>query len=146
MILPCISLHQPWAWLMVNGWKDVENRSWLTNYRGPMLVHASLTVDNYADVSAHFERVWGAPLDVSKCPSFDDIEAGGIVGAWRVNGVLAPTLFNPPLADWHFSDQYGWQVDRQVILPFRPMKGQQRIWNVELTKDEELIIRKKVAA
>jgi hypothetical protein len=65
-----LSLRQPWAWLIVNGYKDIEipslphsltaypgsftfdvahparsieNRSWRTNHRGPLLIHASST-------------------------------------------------------------------------------------------------------
>jgi hypothetical protein len=30
-----LSVRQPWAWAIVSGYKDVENRSWPTNYRGP---------------------------------------------------------------------------------------------------------------
>ncbi len=29
-----LSLKQPWAWLVVKGYKDIENRSWSTNHRG----------------------------------------------------------------------------------------------------------------
>src|SRR2546430_9590561 len=36
-----LSIRQPWAWLVVNGHKDIENRSWRTNHRGPLLIHAS---------------------------------------------------------------------------------------------------------
>jgi ASCH domain len=32
-----IVIRQPWAWLIVNGIKDIENRSWRTRYRGPLL-------------------------------------------------------------------------------------------------------------
>ena len=35
-----LTLRQPWAWLVVFGGKDVENRSWTTEYRGPILIHA----------------------------------------------------------------------------------------------------------
>jgi ASCH domain len=38
-----LSLRQPWAWLVVNGYKDIENRSWRTNHRGPLVIHASST-------------------------------------------------------------------------------------------------------
>ena len=31
-----ISIRQPWAWLIVNGYKDVENRIWPANLRGPV--------------------------------------------------------------------------------------------------------------
>lgn len=36
-----LSLYGPWAWAIVFGGKDVENRSWSTLYRGRILVHAS---------------------------------------------------------------------------------------------------------
>jgi hypothetical protein len=41
-----ISIKQPWASLIINGTKDIENRSWRTNHRGPMLVHASQRIDD----------------------------------------------------------------------------------------------------
>jgi hypothetical protein len=40
--LRTLSLRQPWG-LVVNGYKDIENRSWRTNHRGPLLIHASST-------------------------------------------------------------------------------------------------------
>ena len=36
-----IVIRQPWAWLIVNGFKDIENRSWATRYRGSLLIQAS---------------------------------------------------------------------------------------------------------
>jgi hypothetical protein len=35
-----LSIRQPWAFLIVNGHKNIENRDWLTAYRGPVLIHA----------------------------------------------------------------------------------------------------------
>jgi hypothetical protein len=43
-----ISLRQPWASLIVYGLKTVEIRTWQTDYRGPLLIHASKTVDEDA--------------------------------------------------------------------------------------------------
>lgn len=37
-----LSLHGPWAWAVVFGGKDVENRKRRTPYRGRILIHASL--------------------------------------------------------------------------------------------------------
>ena len=39
--MKCISLWQPWATLMVVGAKCNETRSWRTNYRGPLGIHAA---------------------------------------------------------------------------------------------------------
>lgn len=36
-----ITLHQPWASLVMSGQKCFETRSWATAYRGPLLIHAS---------------------------------------------------------------------------------------------------------
>ena len=38
-------MRPPWAWATIYGGKDVENRSWRTAYRGPLLIHASLHPD-----------------------------------------------------------------------------------------------------
>lgn len=41
--MKALSIRQPYAWLIVNGLKDVENRTWRTGYRGPVLIHAGKT-------------------------------------------------------------------------------------------------------
>lgn len=38
--MKALTVCQPWAWAIVHGPKTVENRSWATNYRGPLLIHA----------------------------------------------------------------------------------------------------------
>ena len=40
-----LSIQQPWAWAIVHGFKDIENRTWLTFYRGPLLIHAGKKED-----------------------------------------------------------------------------------------------------
>lgn len=35
-----VTIHQPWAWAIVEGYKDIENRTWPTKYRGKLLIHA----------------------------------------------------------------------------------------------------------
>lgn len=41
--MKAISLHQPWAQLVVAGRKRIETRSWKTSHRGPLLIHAART-------------------------------------------------------------------------------------------------------
>src|SRR5687767_9624159 len=41
--LMCLSVRQPWAELIVAGRKRVENRTWKTNHRGLLGIHASAT-------------------------------------------------------------------------------------------------------
>lgn len=40
-----ISIRQPWASLIVNGYKEYEFRSWSTNFRGKCLIHASQSIE-----------------------------------------------------------------------------------------------------
>ena len=40
-----LSFKQPWASLIVDSIKDIENRTWKTNYRGRIFIHASKSFD-----------------------------------------------------------------------------------------------------
>lgn len=37
----CLSMHQPWASLLVLGFKRFEGREWTSKYRGPLWIHAT---------------------------------------------------------------------------------------------------------
>ena len=39
--MKAITLTQPWASLVAVGAKTIETRSWSTNYRGPLAIHAA---------------------------------------------------------------------------------------------------------
>jgi hypothetical protein len=43
--MKAISIHQPWADLIVDGKRRLEIRKWTTRHRGILLIHATLTVD-----------------------------------------------------------------------------------------------------
>lgn len=40
--MKALTIQQPWASMIASGEKWVENRTWRTNYRGPMAIHAGL--------------------------------------------------------------------------------------------------------
>jgi hypothetical protein len=48
VIMKVLSVKNPWAYLIIYGGKDIENRTWETKCRGPLLIHASKTADLYA--------------------------------------------------------------------------------------------------
>lgn len=35
-----LTVQQPWAWAIIHGGKDIENRTQLWSYRGPLAIHA----------------------------------------------------------------------------------------------------------
>jgi hypothetical protein len=40
-IMKALTIKNPWAMFILIGLKDVENRSWKTDYRGKLLIHSS---------------------------------------------------------------------------------------------------------
>lgn len=47
--MKALTIKQPWASLIVEGIKDIENRTWKTNYRGRIYVHAAQKGLSFAD-------------------------------------------------------------------------------------------------
>lgn len=41
-----LTVKQPWAGLIASGVKTVENRTWRTTHRGPLLIHAGAALDS----------------------------------------------------------------------------------------------------
>lgn len=110
-----LSIKQPWAWLIVNDYKNIENRSWPTKYRGVFLVHASLKFDAEAfrfirdTIPAVFRRM---PRE------YDDYQRGGIVGT--VNLVDCVTEHK---SKWFAGENYGFVLKDGQPLPFLALKG-----------------------
>ncbi len=72
----CISIKQPWATLIIQYGKIVENRTRGTRYRGDLLIHASLSYDHEGDMYLHSMPVF------SDIPSFvpHQLPKGCIIG------------------------------------------------------------------
>lgn len=71
--MKALSLKQPYAWLIANAYLLVDDRTWGTEYRGPMLIHASKGLyESYYD---YLKTSSGIPL-----PPKDKLAYGGIVG------------------------------------------------------------------
>lgn len=49
-MIPALSVHQPWAWAICANHKPIENRTWATQHRGPLLIHASKSVETINDI------------------------------------------------------------------------------------------------
>lgn len=41
-----LTIKNPWASLIINGYKEYEFRTWKTNYRGKILIHAGLNMES----------------------------------------------------------------------------------------------------
>jgi ASCH domain len=85
---------QPWAEMIVRGYKPVENRTWRTKFRGDLLIHAGQRIDA-AGVRWINERFPEIIL-----PTFAvGINMGGIVGSATVVDCVdeheSPWFFGP---------------------------------------------------
>lgn len=116
-----LSIRQPWAWLLVNGWKDIENRAWPTLVRGPVLIHAGkeMTPEEYRDCMRFaIKRGLGIPVP-------EALKRGGIVGIARLFGCVKASP-----SPW-FVGRYGFKFKDALPLPFFPCRGEQGFFNVD---------------
>lgn len=113
-----IVVRQPWAWLIVNGFKDIENRSWATQYRGPLLIQASARKPTTPEMEEF--RVYSRKRGV-KLPEVFDL--GGIVGSVRLDDCVTRSR-----SRW-FVGPVGWVLSKPKRLSFVPMKGQLNLFD-----------------
>lgn len=125
-----LSLKQPWATLLVYGAKSVEIRSWPTNRRGRVLIHAAGTVD------ARKEAWKLVPDELMERTEL----MGGIVGYGEITGCIHYTDIETFIADqyvhlnqpsWFEAPLYGFKFDNMKPLPFRKYPGWVRFFPVE---------------
>lgn len=125
-----LSVRQPWAWLIVHGFKGIENRNWRTNFRGRILVHAakSMTKDEYkvaVDVCAQVAKKGTIPNEF-RLPEFNDLLRGGIVGAVDIVDCVSRSE-----SPWFFG-KYGFVLESAEVLPFKPCKGKLSFFTPDL--------------
>ena len=48
--LTCLTMHQPWASLLVYGIKRIEGRAWSTQHRGSLWIHAAAKQPSQQDI------------------------------------------------------------------------------------------------
>ena len=52
--MKALTIKEPWATLIIDGYKKYEFRSWKTNYRGKILIHAGKTLEK--DMAERFKK------------------------------------------------------------------------------------------
>lgn len=123
-MIPCLSIRQPWAWLIVNGFKDIENRDWPTSFRGELLVHAGQTMPRtYYNETVQDLQMLG--LYPPSLPAYEDLPRGGLVGWTRI--VDCRQQHPSP---WKMEDTYGFVLRDSRPIHFVPYKGRLGFFNV----------------
>lgn len=121
--MKALSIRQPWAWLILNAGKDVENRDWWTHVRGTIAVHASkgMTVSEYDDVVEFLETTPG--IAGIALPDRRDLQLGGFVGT--VDIIDCTTVSDSP---WFFG-KHGFVLRNPQPRPFVPFRGSLGFFN-----------------
>jgi len=119
-----LSIRQPWAWLVVNGWKNIENRERRISHRGPLLIHAAAWMTE-ADYDACRIFVDGICDDLAM-PAFGDLERGGIVG----EVVVLDCVDHHP-SPW-FTGPHGLVLDEACACPMIRWRGMPGLFEVPI--------------
>lgn len=133
MIFQALSIRQPWAWLIIHGFKDVENRTWQLHrqYCDPKrwtLIHAGkeMLKRDYEECRYFASKV-NPNVVLPPYPVMQEFMCGGVVGAVRiVNCVRASS------SKW-FTGPFGIVMRDPFVFPkMHPCPGKLAIFNVDL--------------
>jgi hypothetical protein len=123
--MKAISVRQPWAWLIMHGGKDIENRSWSTKMRGRVWIHAAKKMDR-----GIYSQLAMLTLDLGiRLPPESTLDLGGIIGSVEIIGCVEsspsvwffgphglvlrnpkPIVFHPCRGMLHFFDVPPWEI------------------------------------
>ena len=120
--MKCISIQQPWAGLILTGYKDVENRSWSTAYRGRLAIHAGAKMyeDSFVSASAIMKRI-GKRIDPRGMSEFT---RSAIVGYVDLVDVVTESA-----SPW-FVGEFGWVLANPVAIEPIPYKGKLGLFDI----------------
>uniref|UniRef100_A0A3Q1I3F0 Activating signal cointegrator 1 n=1 Tax=Acanthochromis polyacanthus TaxID=80966 RepID=A0A3Q1I3F0_9TELE len=124
----CLSMHQPWASLLVKGIKRVEGRTWYTSHRGRLWIAAAAkkpTDQEVAEVEAMYRHIY------RKEPRFPkDYPTGCLLGCVNVTDCLPQEQFRqqfPDTCEESASPFVFICTNPQELLVKFPMKGKHKI-------------------
>lgn len=125
-----ITLKQPWASLVAYGIKKYEFRTWKTNYRGKLLIHAGAGIDKdemkkYVDLGIDFPKSKIiAIVDLVDCCLLDD----------ELNKKII--LENNIAYGNKIRTGYAWKLDNVKMINIdEKINGQLGLWNYDYEED-----------
>lgn len=120
--MKALTICQPYAHLILTGEKRVENRTWPTRYRGPLLIHAGKSLEWMGGETPTQDMAFGALVGMAQlvdCVHIDTIES-------RAVQQRHPWLYDHA----HTEGTWCWVLDRvQRLERPIPWKGAQGLWD-----------------
>lgn len=149
--MKAITILEPWASLIACGAKKIETRSWKTKYRGKIVIHAAKAIqDKLMDMAAAepfksaLAKNTGCMKDNKTGLLFNPghvIAIADLVDCVEINEshihYLVLGLENGKSNEYVFGDfivgRYAWILENVQRIEPVPAKGQQRIWNLDVS-------------
>lgn len=100
-----LTIHQPWAWLIVHGMKDIENRDWFTHWTGRLGIHAG---KSRASLASGIQFARNLQIDVPE----SELVFGALIGT--VDLVACVTKSKSPW--WNKGSQHGFVLSNPKLL------------------------------
>ena len=119
-----LSIKEPWAYLIACGKKDVENRTWKTNYRGRIYIHATRPQKGFSNIQI---KLIENNMSESEYNSANDLY-GEIIGEVDIIDCVTDSK-----SKWAELDCYHWILQNANLYetPIKNIKGQLGLWNYE---------------
>lgn len=139
--MKAITIWQPWAGLVASGIKKNETRSWLTNYRGTIAIHAAkqaVQIGWLRYLSEEAAEVIGRRLELPDI--FNAVETfpvGCILGTAELVDCIKITPefiaaldYDELMVGDYTLGRYAWVLENAKMFPEPiPSKGSQGLWN-----------------
>lgn len=133
--MKAITIWQPWAYMLIVGLKRYETRSWKTNYRGPLAIHAAAKADSAIKQTMDINLYNYLNNEVLLYHA-RDLPRGCVVGVCELvecHKIDADFMKSLNSQEKRFGNfvigGYAWQIKNMSMLA-NPIyiKGQQRLW------------------
>lgn len=102
--MKAVSIQQPWASAIIKGIKVVENRTWYTDHRGDLVIHASSTLWRHKIPSDELKKL--EPLG-----RFDCLPTGVLLGVVNLLGCQPISSSEPLQNTWFAYGPICWILD-----------------------------------
>lgn len=113
--MKALTIIQPWATLIASGHKMNETRSWKTNYRGEVLIHAGKNPKDYTSGcyiddpdGRHFQEAGITPNNFEELPRGSIIGKATLVNCIHINKEFRDHLKRSNPAEYAFGDYRIW--------------------------------------
>lgn len=133
--MKALTIKQPWASLIAHGIKDIENRTWKTNFRGRIFIHSSANVKETkwnrenAFSSLGFQQ-FKRLKEVKAVYSSISLVRGAIIGEVDIVDCVENHE-----SVWAEKGVYNWILANAVLYdkPILDVKGRLNFWEYETT-------------